>query len=224
MALVSLRSVAKSLQAGVCILDDLDLSVDIGQSLAIVGRSGSGKSTLLSILGLLDTADRGTYVFEDRDVSIMSTGQIDALRGTRIGFVFQRFALFPHLNALENVMTPLRHASRLSERQMRASAHEALDAVGMAAHAKRQPRRLSGGEQQRVAIARALVHRPALILADEPTGALDQVTGDSVISLLADGVQSGNAALIVVTHDPEVASRMGRRAVLIGGRLQEDSR
>lgn len=221
MSLVRLVDVDKSLPTNEPLFSNISLEIDRGETVALTGRSGTGKTTLLSILGLVDRPDRGLYEFEGHDTGRMRAQKLDELRGTAIGFVVQRFALFPYLTAVENVMTPLRHSSRLSERSMRAAAMRELDKIGMAGLARRLPRRLSGGEQQRVAIARALVHSPRLILADEPTGSLDQSTGDSVIGGLLDAVQDRECALVVVTHDPFVASRMARRLNLDGGRCIE---
>ena len=201
------------------ILSGLDLAVREGESIAILGRSGSGKSTLLSMLGLLDSLDSGTQRFNGQSVAEMKTKQLDRTRGSEIGFIFQRFALFPYLSAIENVMTPLRHIRSLKEAQRRALADEALEQVGLAPARKRVPSQLSGGEQQRVAIARALVVNPTLVLADEPTGALDIDTGEAVVDLLTKRLQERRSALVVVTHDPNVAAKMSRTLHLIDGRL-----
>lgn len=216
-----LVGIDKSLPTGESLFVDVSVEIDPGDTVALTGRSGSGKTTLLSILGLVDRPAHGLYEFEGRDTRRLRSWELDMLRGTAIGFIVQRFALFPYLNAVENVMTPLRHSSRLSEGAMRAAAMEELDKVGLAGMAGRFPRKLSGGEQQRVAIARALVHSPRLILADEPTGSLDQSTGESIIGGLLDAVRERGCALVVVTHDPVVASRMSRRLNLASGRCTE---
>lgn len=219
--LIRLADVSKVLPAGPRLFSNVSMEIDRGETIALTGRSGSGKTTLLSILGLVDRPDHGSYEFAGRDTRRMRSRELDLLRGTAIGFVVQRFALFPYLNAVENVMTPLRHSSGMSERSMRAAAMSELEKVGMSELARRLPRRLSGGEQQRVAIARAMVHSPQLILADEPTGSLDQLTGEGVIGGLLDAVRDRNCALVVVTHDPVVASRMIRQVSLVEGHCIE---
>lgn len=217
--IVRVRGAAKSLSRDAPLLTNVDLTLFAGESLAIVGRSGSGKSTLLSLLGLLDSVDSGSYSFNGADVSAMSRRELDLVRGRNIGFVFQRFALFPHLSAVDNVKTPLQHLGGLSSSRMRGLALDQLAAVGMLHAQRRIPRRLSGGEQQRVAIARALVHSPQLILADEPTGSLDLETGRTIVHLLRGAVLARDAALVVVTHDPEVAKAMDRTLELRDGEL-----
>lgn len=221
--LVHLAGVGKGVPGNDQLLHDIDLTVESATSTAIVGRSGSGKSTLLSLLALLDTADRGRFSFDGQDVAQMALRERERLRGRQITLVFQRFALLAHLSALENTMVPLRHSGGSTSSKMRRTAMEVLDSVGMAGHARRHPRALSGGEQQRVAIARALVTRPALILADEPTGALDQETGDSVMALLSAHTRERGAALIVVTHDLSVASRFDRVMRIASGTLRPDA-
>lgn len=216
---VRLSGVSKSF-GGKVLLNRVDLEIAAGESVAIVGKSGSGKSTLLSILGLIDVPDSGHHEFDGTDVSTMSTKTKDALRGSEIGFIFQRFALFPHLNALENVLVPLRHAGFKSNREMRDLGMQMLGEVGLTEAAHRRPARLSGGEQQRVAIARALVRSPRLILADEPTGSLDVQTGSDVASLLIDQVRQRGASLVVVTHDPDIAARLSAQFELTDGALR----
>ncbi len=199
------------------VLNGLSMHVAEGTSAAILGRSGSGKSTLLAILGLLDTPDAGSYWLADCDVRGLAEGQLAALRSTHIGFVYQRFFLLPHLNAYENVETALLHGEPVPRRRRRAFVMESLDQVGLARRHDHRPRQLSGGEQQRVAIARALVRTPSVVLADEPTGALDEATSDQVLTLLLDAVQARGATIVVVTHDPDVASRTDRVLHLVEG-------
>ena len=201
------------------LLHDLHLAVESGESIAVLGRSGAGKSTLLAILGLLDPDFTGTYTLGDAETTRPGV-DIDALRAENIGFIFQRFALFPHLSALENVLVPLRHQRR-PPRDATSLARTALARVSMADRQTHRPARLSGGEQQRVAIARALITDPHVILADEPTGSLDQDTGRDIVDLLLARVAEGGSSLIVVTHDGDVAARMDRQLVLDGGRLRE---
>jgi putative ABC transport system ATP-binding protein len=220
--LVRWDAVSKSVPGHPRLLNGISLAVDRATSTAIVGRSGSGKSTLLSILALIDTWDCGRFTFEGRDVSGLGHRERDRLRGSEIGLVFQRFALLAHLTAVENVMVPLRHRGGTSSSDMRRTAMELLDSVGMADQARQRPRTLSGGEQQRVAIARALVTRPALILADEPTGALDTETSAAVMDLLSAQTGQRDAALVVVTHDLSVARRSGTILRLDSGSLEPE--
>jgi len=218
---VEIWGASKSLPGQPEIIDGVNLSVARGESVAILGRSGAGKSTFLSVLGFLDSFDQGTYVFAGEDVSSFSAKHLDRIRGTQVGFVFQRFALFPHLSALENVMVPLRHSSRLSERGKRSAAFDGLESVEMSAAWRRAPTKLSGGEQQRIAIARALVHKPRLILADEPTGSLDSETGAIIVRLLRHRVVEEGASLVVVTHEREIASAMDRTLRLQKGKIED---
>ncbi|MBG0568479.1 ABC transporter ATP-binding protein [Actinoplanes aureus] len=203
------------------ILDGVDLTVHPGQSVAIVGRSGSGKSTLLSILGLFDRPDQGTYVLDGQDISRLPERKAAKLRSSHFGFVFQRFFLLKHLTAAQNVAMALVNGQGwLPRRQRRARVLEALDQVGIAHLAKNRPTRMSGGEQQRVAIARALVRDPRILLADEPTGALDTETGTAVIEALLSATHRG-CSLVLVTHDRDHAARMGRTMSLVDGVLTE---
>jgi len=205
------------------ILQSIDLTVETGSSIALVGRSGSGKTTLLSCLGLLDRFDGGDYRLVGHPVSSLGGREVDSIRGRDIGFVFQKFFLLPHLSVLENVLASFRFLDGFSARAARLSAHEALAAVGLSAHARRRPGQLSGGEQQRVAIARAIAKGPRLILADEPTGALDQSTGFSVVELLMKHVRENDAALIMVTHDPVLAEGFDRTLQLRAGVLTPEA-
>lgn len=218
---LELRSIAKSLPDGRRLLEGVSLKVAARESVAILGKSGSGKSTLLSILGLIDEPDSGTYAIQGRETDTISGRERDRLRSEHIGFVFQRFALFSHLTALENVITPLRHQGGRSATAMKSAGMSMLTEVGMADAAHRRPRNLSGGEQQRVAIARALITRPRVILADEPTGSLDAETGFEIVTLLKSRVAEDDAALIVVTHEHDVAARMDTILHLRGGRFSE---
>ncbi len=178
----------------------IDLEVFSGQLLVITGRSGSGKTTLLNLLAGLDRATSGTVYVQGQDLSKLSEGELTQLRRRSIGFVFQSFALLPLLSAYENVELPLRIAEwKRGERHRRTE--ECLEMVGLADRAGHRPYELSGGEQQRVAIARALVHRPSLVLADEPTGELDSATGAAIFTLLREVVDKEKVAIIVVTHD-----------------------
>jgi putative ABC transport system ATP-binding protein len=201
------------------ILSSVDLTVHSGESVAILGRSGSGKSTLLSLIGLFDRADGGQYLLNGRDITRLPERKAAALRSAEFGFVFQRFFLLKHLTAVQNVSMALVNGQGwLPRRKRRAKALAALDQVGIAHLAKQKPPRLSGGEQQRVAIARALVREPRLLLADEPTGALDTETGNLVIDALHSATDRG-CGLILVTHDWDHAIRMQRVLRLTDGVL-----
>jgi putative ABC transport system ATP-binding protein len=203
------------------VLDGVDLSVAAGESVAVAGRSGSGKSTLLSVIGLFDRADGGTYRLDGRDITRLPERTAGTLRSSHFGFVFQRFFLLKHLTAAQNVAMALVNGQGwLPRRERRARVLEALDQVGIAALAKTRPARMSGGEQQRVAIARALVRRPKVLLADEPTGALDIETGTAVIDALL-GATTRGCALVLVTHDRDHAARMNRTLDLVDGVLTE---
>lgn len=187
------------------ILTGIDLSVSEGDHVAIVGRSGTGKTTLLNLLGLLDRPSSGTLTWSGRDASRLSSRQAAHIRGRDLGFVFQQFNLLPARTALENVMAPLMYATGREFWQRRRLAAETLERVGLADRLDSMPQTLSGGEQQRVAIARALVRSPRVVLADEPTGALDVETGRSVMALLDQATVEAGAALITITHDTGVA-------------------
>jgi putative ABC transport system ATP-binding protein len=203
------------------ILDGVDLTVHPGESVAIVGRSGSGKSTLLSVIGLFDRADQGSYLLAGQDISKLPERRAAKLRSSHFGFVFQRFFLLKHLTAAQNVSMALVNGQGwLPRRERRRRVLEALEQVGIAHLAKNRPARMSGGEQQRVAIARALVRDPRILLADEPTGALDTETGTLVIDALLEATERG-CGLILVTHDRDHAARMGRILDLVDGVLTE---
>ncbi len=201
------------------ILKGVDLEVNVGDHVSVIGRSGSGKTTLLNLLGLLDSPTSGTIHFEDRLVSRLSSGARDRARGSEIGFIFQQFNLLPGRTALENVITPLLYATGRPFWRRRSIAAEMLERVGLADRMASMPEKLSGGEQQRVAIARALVRGPRLILADEPTGALDIETGATVMQLLDDVAEASEAALITITHDINVAALARRHYRLDSGVL-----
>jgi putative ABC transport system ATP-binding protein len=202
------------------ILTGVDLRVREGDHIGIVGRSGTGKSTLLNLLGLLDRPSSGTLKWSGRDASRLKAREAARIRGRDLGFVFQQFNLLPGRTALENVMAPLMYASGWEFWQRRRLAGEMLERVGLAERADSMPQNLSGGEQQRVAIARALVRSPRVVLADEPTGALDVDTGQQVMSLLDAATLESGAALITITHDINVAAMAREHFRLEGGRLQ----
>lgn len=205
------------------ILRGVDFDVAPGDHVSIIGQSGSGKSTLLNIIGMLDLPDGGTYTFDGTDVSTLNDASRAALRGDSFGFVFQQFNLFPSRTALENVEVPLLYDKGPKFWRRRELAAEMLDRVGLGDRLDAMPGRLSGGEQQRVAIARALVRMPKVILADEPTGALDLDTGAVVMDLLEEVAAENDSALLVITHDLEVAERADRIVELREGTLHDDS-
>ena len=202
------------------ILSGVDLRIHPGDHLSIVGRSGSGKSTLLNILGLLDLPTSGQMLFAGEPVEGMSERRRATARGAAVGFIFQQFNLLAERTALENVMTPLLYARGRQFWQREKLAADMLDRVGLGDRLQDRPRKLSGGEQQRVAIARALVRSPQLILADEPTGALDISTGQAVMALLAEVAEESGAALVTITHDPHVAALAQQHFLLQEGRLE----
>ena len=223
MALLRLEQVTRTVPlpdaAPLEILKGIDLEVEVGDHVSIVGRSGSGKSTLLNLLGLLDEPSSGRLVFDEVPLERMSAAERDRRRGGDVGFIFQQFNLLPGRTALENVLTPLLYARGSQFWRRDRIAREILDRVGLTDRMNSLPTQLSGGEQQRVAIARALVRGPRLILADEPTGALDVDTGASVMALLDQVAESSGAALITITHDPNVAALARRHYRLDRGVL-----
>ncbi len=198
------------------ILRDIDFRLAAGETAAIVGASGSGKSTLLSIIAGLDTPSQGTVKIAGQDLFALDEDARAALRAEKVGFVFQSFQLLGNLTALENVMLPLELAGRRDARQ---AAGEMLARVGLSARLGHYPKLLSGGEQQRVALARAFVMRPALLLADEPTGSLDFATGETVMQLMLDLNREQGTTLVLVTHDRGIAARCDRRLAIEAGCL-----
>jgi putative ABC transport system ATP-binding protein len=220
--IVEVRTVSRvfPMAAGpVTALRDVSLRIDPGEYVTVAGPSGCGKSTLLHILGCVDVPSSGDVLFDDREVSSLSDADRSRLRLREIGFVFQRFFLLPMLTAWENVELPQAEAG-VGRPDRRRRAAELLEWVGLAHRAHHRPAELSGGEMQRVAIARALANRPRLLLADEPTGELDQTTGEQIVALL-DRVHEQGAAVVVVTHDPAVAGRARRQLRMRDGRLVE---
>lgn len=197
------------------ILHELSMAVECGEFVAIMGTSGSGKSTLLNIMGCLDRPTAGRYCFAGHETADASDAQLSRLRAGEIGFVFQNFNLLPHLSVFENVELPFFYAAQ-SPQQPAEAVEQALLQVGLGDRLTHKPAELSGGEMQRVAIARAIVTRPSLILADEPTGSLDSVTGAGILDLL-DQLNDAGTTIVLVTHDNEVASRAERKLVLKDG-------
>jgi putative ABC transport system ATP-binding protein len=218
--MVTLRGVSRDYPGRVTALRDVDLDINPGELVAIVGPTGSGKSTMLNLMGTLDRPSAGQVVIAGFDIARLLDRELSALRARRIGFVFQHFHLAPGVSALDNVADGLLYTgARLRERRNRARA--ALERVGLGHRLTHRPHELSGGERQRTAIARAVVREPALLLADEPTGALDSHTGDDVMQLLLDLHQAGTT-IVVITHEPVVASRLPRQVSLLDGRVVAD--
>jgi len=217
--MLELRGVAKRFDPAVVLLEGIDLEVPRGQWVAIVGESGSGKSTLLNIIAGLDRPDRGDVLLDSNPLPFANDDALALWRRHRVGFVFQAFHLLPYLSVAENVALPLALLEvPVRDRRTRASA--ALEAVQLAGFEARRPGTLSGGEMQRAAIARALVHDPALVLADEPTGNLDEANAAAVLQCLRDAVQRAQACALMVTHSRRAASAADRVLQLSGGRLQ----
>jgi len=199
-------------------LRGIDMSVAAGEFVALIGPSGSGKSTLMAILGCLDSPTGGSYLFDGERVDGLSGAALARIRNEKIGFVFQNYNLLPKASVARNVELPMLYAG-VGRRERRERAMELLERVGIAEKARQLPAVLSGGQRQRVAIARALANRPKMLLADEPTGALDSKTGHEVLALFQDLHASGNT-VVLVTHDPTIAALAGRRVEIHDGRVQ----
>jgi putative ABC transport system ATP-binding protein len=209
--MIWMEGLLKSYRLGeidVPVLKGIDLTIEEGEYVAIMGVSGSGKSTLMNIIGCLDRPSDGNYVLEGRSLTTLDNDELAYIRNQRIGFVFQQFNLLPRSTALENVMLPMVYAG-IPKAQRRRRAEAALTRVGLGDRLSNRPNQLSGGQQQRVAIARALVNRPALVLADEPTGALDTQTSHEVMELLSDLNRQG-ITIVIVTHEPDIAAQTQR--------------
>lgn len=213
MTLLQAQGLGRRVTADRWLFRDLNISLDAGEQLALQGASGVGKSTLLNLLAGLDQADEGQLLFEGKDLKTMGVNEQLQLRRVAFGFVFQAFHLMPHLSALQNVMVPCLIAG-LPLNQAKSRAQDLLNELGLAAAYEQFPAVLSGGEQQRIALARALVHRPRIVLADEPTGNLDPITANLALELLCRTCREHQAALVMVTHSEKAAERLDRRLVL----------
>jgi len=219
-AIVMLRGVGREYAGDVKALRDVDLDIHRGELVAIIGPSGSGKTTMLNVMGTLDRPSTGQVVVDGLDVAELSDRELSALRARRIGFVFQQFHLAPGVSAMDNVADGLLYTGAgLRERRERAEA--ALRRVGLGHRLTHRPHALSGGEKQRTAIARAVVREPALLLADEPTGALDSQSGEGVMQLLLDLNETGTT-IVVITHEQVVASHLPRQVSMLDGQVVDD--
>ncbi len=207
-------------EAEVVALKDVDLRIHRGDFVAIMGPSGSGKSTLMNLIGCLDTPSDGVYECDGVDVATLDAEQLAVLRRDKIGFVFQGFNLLPRMSALDNVAMPLGYA-QVPPVERKQRAHEALAAVGLGDRVMHRPSELSGGQQQRVAIARALINRPPILLADEPTGALDSKTGEEILTLFK-RLRDDDHTVVLITHDAEVAAHADRIFAMHDGELHEE--
>jgi putative ABC transport system ATP-binding protein len=225
MAIISMKQIRKIYDTGkvkVEALKGIDLAIDEGELVAIVGPSGSGKSTLMNLLGCLDTPSSGEYQLAGENVAGVTRDQLAEIRNRRVGFVFQNFNLLPHITSLENVELPMLFGGlKPSERRTRAS--ELLDRVGLGERGEHKPTELSGGQMQRVAIARALAMNPDIVLADEPTGNLDTTSGSDIMSLFTDLWKQGRT-VVIITHDPALAKRASRVVEVRDGVIISDHR
>jgi len=223
-ALLEAQHITRRLPEGVTLVADASLKVERGEFIAITGPSGSGKSSLLYLLGLLDRPTEGRVLLEGRDTASLSAAELANLRLMRLGFVFQFHFLLPEFSTLDNVLIPIRRLGRLKDAAARTQAMKLLEALGMAEAAAKLPEQLSGGMRQRAAIARALANDPAIILADEPTGNLDTRNAAAVFDIFARLAADEGRAILVVTHDAELAKRANRRIHLVDGRIVSDTR
>jgi len=223
--MIKMREITKTYQMGdteVKALNKVTFGVDRGEFVSIVGPSGSGKSTLMNILGCLDVPDDGEYFLDGIDINNSNDLELAHIRNKKIGFIFQNFNLLSKLNAVENVEVPLMYKG-LSAKQSKEIAYNYLEKVGLKGREKHTPKELSGGQQQRVAIARALVCEPQIVLADEPTGALDQKTGLEIMEVLNELNERGQT-IVLITHDPKIAKQVKRSVSIIDGQLIDEER
>ena len=220
--LAELQNVTKSYRTGagaVPVLNGISLTIAEGETVAITGPSGCGKSTLLNLLGALDQADSGEIRVAGRDLTKLTAQQLAEFRNTTVGFVFQLHHLLPQCTVLENVLVPAIVRKDADRAALRARAAKLLEAVGLSHRLDHRPGQLSGGERQRAAVARALINEPKLLLADEPTGALDRASAERLADLLAEVHQREKVTIVMVTHAPELARRMGRVLALVDGKF-----
>jgi putative ABC transport system ATP-binding protein len=224
MALISIRKVHKHYQlekTQAPALIDVSLEIQPGERVCLMGPSGSGKSTLLNIIGCIDRVSEGCVVIDDEDTSRLGDGRLSEFRNRTMGFIFQSFNLIPVLSVFENVEYPLL-LQKIPARIRKARVDELLSKVGLAEYSRRSPENLSGGQRQRVAVARALVTKPRLVIADEPTAALDHATGRTIMDLMVEMNESAGSTLVFATHDPTVSQHARRIVRMIDGRIAED--
>jgi putative ABC transport system ATP-binding protein len=222
--LIELRDMFKTYEVGtqqVHALRDISLSIEENEYVAIMGPSGSGKSTLMNIVGCLDTPTEGSYLLKGTEVAALDDDELAEIRSAEIGFVFQTFNLLPRMTAFQNVELPLIYG-RAARHTRAERVWETMDAVGLRERAHHRPNELSGGQRQRVAIARALINRPSIILADEPTGNLDSVTGEEIMQIFRGLSDAGNT-IILVTHEQYIAEHASRIVKLLDGRIESDT-
>jgi len=222
--MIRLSNISKSYRSAAgreSVLEGLDFELDEGEYVAIMGASGTGKSTLMNILGTLERPNGGEYIFRDKKVHRMGNGKLTILRNEEIGFVVQNYQLIPNLSVYQNVLLPLSYKRKWQSKK-RERVKRALSMVGLEGKLKAKPHQLSGGQKQRVAIARAIVNEPSLLLADEPTGSLDEKTTESILEIF-DELHERGVTIILITHDPEVAKRAERILHLKGGRIKEQA-
>lgn len=203
-------------------LDAVDLDINAGEFVAVMGRSGSGKSTLLNMLGCMDRPDQGDYFLDGNSIGNMDDDELSAVRNRYMGFVFQSFHLLPRLTTLDNVLLPRRYHTEGVREEDRQNAIELLNKVDLGDRVMHKPNELSGGQRQRVAIARSLINNPKVILADEPTGNLDSTTSDAIMALLKQLNHDGQT-IVMVTHEPEIAEYANRQITMVDGKIVEDS-
>lgn len=222
MKILDMKNIIKSYQMGEeeqTVLKSINLSINKGEFVSILGPSGSGKTTLMNIIGCLDVPTEGKYILNENEVEDLDEAELAQIRNKEIGFVFQQFQLLPRLNALQNVELPLIYAG-IPEKVRKQKAKDILYRVGLSDKLKNKPNQLSGGQQQRVAIARALVTEPTILLADEPTGALDQKTGQQIMALFSELHNEGKT-IIMITHDEKIAKHASRIVEILDGTLSE---
>ena len=221
--MIKLKNIKKSFVLGdekINALDDISLDIEKGDFIAIIGPSGSGKSTLMNILGLLDVPDSGEYILDEKEVSKLPDNVLAEIRNKKIGFIFQNFNLLPKMNAIENIQVPLFYRGT-TEKESKQKAYEVLERVGLNGREHHLPSQLSGGQQQRVAIARAIAGEPEIILADEPTGALDSKTSEEVMEQLRILNENGQT-IILITHDINVAKKAKKIIKILDGKIYDD--